>query len=439
MVQWTMSTPPTRYATTPEGFSIASQRVGDTGPDLVWVSGGASHIEPFWELPGWAHLVRRVGSFSRLVWFDKRGTGLSDREVGSTTVEQRMLDICAVMDATGMDRAVLVGMSEGAAMAALFAATFPERVERLALVAGLTHGDANALNDQLPELALEMWGSGLALESMWARGVTDTALLAQIERAMGTPTSMAALARATQVFDVRPALPLIQAPTLVVHCRDDPIIPVASGRTFASLVPGATLVELEGDFHGSGRPDEMDQYVRPVEEFVVGSLGTGRRSERVLSTVLFTDIVDSTARATSEGDQRWAAVLDDHDRICRRAVTEAGGRIVKMTGDGVLATFDGPASAVRAAHAMVSHLDILGLALRCGVHTGEIERRGDDIGGVGVNTAARIMAVAPAGEVWVSSTVPGLSVGSGLVFTSQGHHDLKGIAEPWELFEAEAV
>lgn len=431
-----MAIPPTKYATTPEGYSIAYQRVGDSGPDLVWVNGGASHIELFWELPGWAHLIRRVGSFSRLVWFDKRGTGLSDRDVGSTTLEQRMLDICAVMEAVGTERAFLVGMSEGAAMAALFAATFPERVERLALAAGLTHGDANSLNENLPELALELWGSGFALEAMWARGIADTALLARIERAMGTPTSIAALARATQVFDVRPALPLIQAPTLVVHCLDDPIIPVASGRDFAALIPGATLVELAGDFHGSGRPDEMDQYVRPIEEFVVGSLGTGRRSERVLSTVLFTDIVDSTARATSDGDQRWAEVLDDHDRICRRAVDERGGRIVKMTGDGVLATFDGPASAIGAAHAMVAHLDVLGLAIRCGVHTGEIERRGDDIGGVGVNTAARIMAAAPAGEVWVSSTVPGLSVGSGLVFASQGAHQLKGITDAWELFAA---
>ncbi len=431
----TIPTPPTRYATTDEGFSIAYQRVGDTGPNLVWIPGGGSHLELFWDLPGWAHLIRRAGSFSRLVWFDKRGTGLSDRDGGASSLEVRMLDIGAVMDAAGFDTAVLVGMSEGAAMAALFAAAFPERVERLALVAGPSHAGAIPTNDQLPALALEIWGSGVALEAMWARGITDTALLARIERAMGTPTSMAAMARANADFDVRPALPLIHAPTLVVHCRGDQIIPFEGAHEFVDLIPGAVLVEIDGDFHGSGRPDEMEQYVRPIEEFTVGSSGTALRSWRVLSTVLFTDIVDSTARATAEGDQSWSALLDDHDRICRRAVDEAGGCIVKMTGDGVLATFDGPAAAIGAAQAMSDNLGVLGLAIRSGVHTGEIERRGDDIGGIGVNIAARIMGCAGGGEVWASATVPGLSAGSGVVFAPRGPHTLKGIDGAQDLFE----
>jgi class 3 adenylate cyclase len=399
----------------------------------VFVTGGASNCELFWELPGWAHYLRRLGSFSRMVWFDKRGTGLSDRDVSTTAVEARMLDIGVVMDAVGMERAVLVGMSEGSLMSALFAATFPERVDGLVLMCGMAHGGAVPLLEALAASASELWGTGTALAMMWAHGIADDQLLGRIERSMGTPTAMARLARITMDFDVRPVLPLVQAPTVVAHCADDPIIPVAAGRELAAGIPGATFVELVGDFHGSGRPAEMERYAAVVEQSVVGAVGTARRTERVLATVLFTDIIDSTARATAEGDRRWADLLDDHDRICTRAVAERGGRVVKMTGDGLLATFDGPAAAIGAATAMGTHLVVLGLAIRAGVHTGEVERREDDIGGVGVNLAARVMGEAGAGEVWVSSTVPGLSAGSGITFISQGPHALKGIDGEQEL------
>lgn len=428
-----MPTPRTQYATTPDGLSIAYQVVGETGPNVLWVTGTASHIELFWELPGWAHIIRRLGSVSHLVWFDKRGSGLSDRDIGSLSLEARTEDIGVVMDAAGMDTATIIGGSEGAAMAAFFAARFPERVDRLALFGGMTNAIDNPDFQTLTDMIAEYWGRGVLLETIWAKGITDTELLARIERAMGTPTSMAALVRANSTFDVRPALPLVQAPTLVVHCTGDPIIAVDNGRELAALIPGARLVEFEGDFHGSGNPDEMDEYRKPIEEFITGSISSGAGVERVLSTVLFTDIVDSTNRAEAEGDRRWTELLDDHDRICNRAVDSARGRVVKMTGDGLLATFDGPASAITAAKAMVANVSVLGLELRAGVHTGEVERRGDDIGGLGVNFAARVMAAAQPGEVWVSSTVPGLAAGSGIGFTSRGEHTLKGIDGTHEL------
>jgi class 3 adenylate cyclase len=428
-----MGIPPTRYATTPGGLSIAYQVVSDTGPNLIWVTGTASHIELFWELPGWAHLIRRLAAISRLVWFDKRGSGLSDRDIGSMSFEARAEDIGVVMDAAGMDSAIVIGGSEGAAMAAFFAARFPERVDRLVLFGGIAHAFDNEDFQLFPEVLMESWGTGILLEAIWAQGISDTDLLARIERAMGTPTSMAALVRANSTFDVRPALPLIQAPTLVIHATDDPILSVEGSREMARLIPGARLMEIDGTFHASGRPADMDKYGTLMEEFITGSVSSGSGMERVLSTVLFTDIVDSTNRASLEGDRRWAELLDDHDQICQRAVNAGRGRVVKMTGDGVLATFDGPAAAISAAQSMIANVAVLGLHLRAGVHTGEIERRGSDIGGVGVNFAARVMAASQPDQVWVSATVPGLSSGSGISFTSCGQHTLKGIDGAHEL------
>jgi class 3 adenylate cyclase/predicted esterase len=427
--------PETRYAPTPDGSSIAYQRVGDAGPDLVWVTGTASHVELFWEIPGWAHVVRRIAAFSRFVWFDKRGTGLSDRNVGGVSIETRVDDIRAVMDAAGIERAILVGASEGGAMAALFAATYPERVERLVAVASWAVPDQIGA-DAFAQAIEDRWGTGEVFGAIWARGLRDTEMLARVERAMGTPGSMAAAIRAAASFDARSALPFVQAPTLVVHCSDDPIIPIAAGRALASRIPGSTFVELDGAFHGSARPEDMDRYCDVIEEFLLGSVGSSGRSERVLATVLFTDIVESTEQAVARGDRRWAELLDAHDHICRRSVEQERGTVVKHTGDGVLATFAGPAAAVRAAHAMVDHLDVLGLAIRAGVHTGEVERRGDDIGGLGVHLAARIMAAAVPGEVWVSSTVPGLAAGSGIRFEDRGSRPLKGIDGEQQLLAA---
>ena len=429
--------PETRYATTVDGLSIAYQVFGDEGPNVVWVTGTASHVELFWELPGWAHTLRRLASSCRVAWFDKRGTGLSDRTLGAGSLEDRMEDIRAVMDAAGMESAVLIGLSESGAMCSLFAATFPERVDRLVIVASWAHRPGDPSDAESLE---QGWGQGWILQLIWAQGVRDMDLLGRIERAMGTPKSMAALYRANTEIDVRHVLPLVRVPTLVVHCTEDPIVSVAHGREVAAMIPGAQLVEVGGAFHGSGRPEDMGRYADAMERFVLGSEHAAvPATDRVLSTVLFTDIVGSTDRAAAVGDARWAELLDDHDRICSRAVEDARGRIVKMTGDGVLATFDGPAAAITAASRMIDHLAVLDIHLRAGVHTGEVERRGDDIGGVGVNLAARVMSAAGDGEVWVSPTVPGLTVGAAVEFDSQGVHQLKGVPGDWELFHARTV
>lgn len=428
-----MLMPTTEYATTTDGLSIAYQLFGEGDQVIVWVTGTASHVELLWEIPGWAHALRRLSSHSRVLWFDKRGAGLSDRSLGSGSLENRMEDIRAVMDAAGVESAVLIGVSEGGAIGAAFAATFPERVSAFISLASWAYypeaGDGATYFERF-------WGTGRMLERNWAQGMSDRAQLGRIERAMGSPRSMAALVRLFTVLDVRPVLPLVSAPSLVIHCTGDPVIPVEHGREFASLLPSAQLVEIEGAFHGSARPEDIDLFCDAIETFLLGETVATASAERVLATVLFTDIVGSTERAVVEGDLRWAELLDDHDRLCQRTIQEARGRVVKMTGDGLLATFDGPASAINAAQQIIDQLLVLGVQIRAGIHTGEVERRGDDIGGIGVNLASRVMSAAGTDEVWVSSTVPGLTIGAPIEFESKGTHELKGIPGAWELFAA---
>lgn len=428
--------PETRYAPTADGLSIAYQQFG-AGPNVVWVTGTASHVEYFWEFPGWARTLRRLAERCTVTWFDKRGTGLSDRTLPSISLEDRMEDIRAVMDHAGVPFAALVGLSESGAMSALFAATYPQRVDRLALVASWAHRPEMA---QAAELFESLWGQGTLLEVVWAQGFADEDLLGRIERAMGTPTSMATLMRANAAFDVRPILPFVRVPALVVHCTEDPVIPVANGRELASLLPDATLAEVGGAFHGSARPEDMERYGAAIEDFLFGPRQWAEPThDRVLATVLFTDIVGSTDRAASVGDAEWSNLLDEHDRACRRAVEHHRGKTVKMTGDGVLATFDAPATAIAAGHQMIRDLAVIGVEVRAGVHTGEVERRGDDIGGIGVNLAARVMASAGDGELWVSSTVPGLTIGAAIEFESRGRRSLKGVPGEWELFAARTI
>ena len=430
-----MPLPTTRYATTVDGLSIAYQDLGGTGPAVIWVTGTASHIELFWQIPGWAHAIRRLASVSRFIWFDKRGAGLSDRTLGSGLLEDRIEDIRAVMDATGVESATLIGLSESGAICTVFAAAFPERVHQLILLGAYAHNPTQA---EAAHFFEDSWGEGQLLEMIWAQGMHDPDLLGQMERAMGTPRGMAALLRANAAIDVRPVLPIVTVPTLVIHCTGDPCVPVAHARELAALLPNATLVEIDGAFHGSARPEDTELWGDAIEPFLLGTATrTAQPGERVLATVLFTDIVGSTDRAAALGDTRWAQLLDDHDQICTRAVEGGRGRIVKMTGDGMLATFDGPATAITAAHDMIDHLRVLGVHLRAGVHTGEVERRGQDIGGIGVNLAARVMGAAADDEVWVSSTVPGLTVGAPIEFMPMGPHDLKGIPGRWDLFGAQ--
>ena len=424
----------TKYATTADGLSIAYQDLGGSGPAVVWLTGTASHVELLWEIPGWAHLIRRLSLVSRFVWFDKRGAGLSDRTLGSGLLEDRIEDIRAVMDTVGLESAVIIGSSESGGIAALFAATHPQRVDQLIMVSSWAYAPALG---EFSSVFEESWGEGVLMELAWAQGMRDQELLGRIERAMATPTGVAGLVRAIGSIDVRPVLPLVSARARVIHCTGDPVVPIEHAREVAALLPHGDLVEIDGAFHMSARPTDVDLLADAIEEVVVGpERNSPHSADRALATVLFTDIVGSTDQAAALGDARWAEILDDHDRICSRAVGEARGRIVKMTGDGLLATFDGPATAITAAHQMIDRLGVLGMHLRAGIHTGEVERRGDDIGGIGVHLAARVMGAAGDDEVWVSSTVPGLTVGAPIEFTPMGEHDLKGIPGRWQLFGA---
>jgi class 3 adenylate cyclase/pimeloyl-ACP methyl ester carboxylesterase len=428
--------PPTRYATTPDGLSIAYQVVGNGPPNLVWVPGFAAHVELFWELTGYSHTFRRLASFTRLALFDKRGTGLSDRSVGTGTLADRMTDVATVMDAAGMDTAVVVGVSEGGALAALFAASHPDRVDGLVLIGAAMTGDWID-----PPLIAEIegrWGNGTLLQRLWLNGAGDLDRLGRIERAMGTPRAMAAMMRHNLTADARPALRAVQAPTLVLHCVDDPVVPVAAGRDAAVALGSGRFVEIPGRFHGSNLPEEMDRYVDEIAEFVTGRRDRARWvTDRTLATLLMTDIVASTDRATEAGDSRWAAVLDEHDRVARAAVARSGGRWIKSMGDGVLALFDGPTRAVAAARDLAHDVAPQGLRIRGGIHIGEIVRADDDVHGIAVNITARIAALAEPGEVWVSPTVPGLAAGSGLTFHPRGDHTLKGVPGSWALAAVE--
>jgi class 3 adenylate cyclase len=421
---------PTRYATTPDGLSIAYQLLGEGRP-FVWIPGFASHVEHFWEFAGYAHAYRRIAGFSRFLLFDKRGTGLSDRSLGTGLIEERMLDIGAAMDAARFPSATLLGASEGAALATLFAATQPSRIDALVLLGGAVTG-AWIHDGMIPAIERD-WGTGRLLQTLWMNGVGDLDQLGRIERAMGTPRAMAEMMGHNRRYDGTAMLPGVQAPTLVLHCVNDPVVPISAGRELAAGIPRARMVEIPGAFHGSNRPEEMDLYVDEIEEFMTGSRRSPVGTDRVLSTVLFTDIVGSTRRAMEMGDARWARLLEEHARVARNAVQRFGGRWVKSTGDGILATFDGPARALAAARAIADNVHPLGIEVRAGVHTGEIELLGDDVGGVGVHIAARIAAAAREGEIWVSPTVPGLVVGSGLEFEPRGEFELRGVPGSWAL------
>jgi pimeloyl-ACP methyl ester carboxylesterase/class 3 adenylate cyclase len=424
--------PVTRYATTPDGLSIAYQVLGQGPPNLVWVPGFAAHVELFWGLTGFAHTFRRLAGFSRLALFDKRGTGLSDRSLGTGTLEDRMSDVAAVMDAAAMESAVLVGVSEGGAMAALFAAAYPNRVERLVLIGAAMTGEW--IQPSLIAEVEQAWGTGALLQRLWLNGGGDVSQLGRIERGMGSPRAMAAMMRHNLEGDARAALGSVQAPTLVLHCTGDPVVPIASGRHTAAAIPGARFVAIPGDFHGSNRPKDMDRYVDEIAEFVTGHRDRARgTAERILATLLMTDIVGSTDRAAQLGDERWTGLLEEHDRVARGAVESFGGRWVSSTGDGLLALFDGPSRAVGAARSLARGLAPYGLRIRAGIHVGEVVQRGGGVEGIAVHLTARIAAVAAAGEAWVSPTVPGLAVGSGIEFEDRGGFELKGVPGSWHL------
>lgn len=436
----------THYAKADDGVHIAYQVFGEGSFDLVVIPGFISHVELCWEDEILARALHRLGSFSRVIMFDKRGTGMSDRTERLPDIDRRMLDIEAVMHAADSGQAAFLTMSEGGPMAILFAAAHPERTRALVLVN--TYARITACDDypigtptaQLYEGVQHLepgWGTGVGLGA-WAPSVANDAgarsSFARLQRMAASPGAAMALMSSYMDIDVRPALPLVHVPTLVIHRTGDRMVPVAHGHYLAEHVDGARLVELPGTDH-FWWTENADEIVDEVEEFLTG-VRSAPAADRVLASVLFTDIVDSTRRAVELGDREWRLLLNRHDALAERQVKRHGGRLVKMTGDGVLATFDGPARSVRCARAISDGAQALGVEVRAGVHTGEVELRGDDIAGLGVNIASRIEALAQPGEVLVSRTVTDLVAGSGLDFDDRGEHELKGVPGRWQLFAA---
>jgi len=435
--------PETRYAKS-GGVSIAYQVVGDGPLDLVYVPGWVSHVELGWEYPDLARGLERLASFARLILFDKRGTGMSDRVPDDElpTLEQRMDDVRTVMDAVGSERAAIFGASEGGNMSMLFAATYPERT-----IALCTFGcTAKRLWSPdypwapTPEQRQEGYDQ---VERMWTNGLDwadvapslDAAALAEISRyyrRCASPGAAVALLRMNTQVDVRAVLPSIRIPAVVMHRTDDRDANVEEGRYIASMIPGARFVEFPGADHSwwtQGRDAILDE----IEELVTG-VRPLPDPDRVLATVLFTDIVGSTEQAAELGDRRWRELLDVHNGTVRRELERFRGREVDSAGDGVFALFDGPARAVRCAAAIRDGVGPLGIGLRAGVHTGEVELAGPSVRGIAVHIGARVAAEAGTGEVLVSGTVHDLVAGSGLDFEERGERELKGVPGRWRLF-----
>jgi class 3 adenylate cyclase len=433
----------TRYADS-DGVKIAYQVHGEGPLDLVFVPGFVSHLELLWEEPPVARFFRRLASFARLIMFDKREQGLSDRTGRPPTLEDSMDDLQAVLAATGSERPALFGISEGGPMAMLFAATHPERVSSLVLYGTYARmSRAPDFPQGVPEVAFDRWRErihgewgGPAGVELWAPSVAGDPSFerwwSRLLRQGTSPSAAADLMDLYREIDVRPVLPAIDVPVLVVHREGDKLVPAFHGRHLAEGIRGARLVELEGEDHLWVVGDQ-DAILDEVEEFLVGSRGAAE-SERALATVLFTDIVSSTEKAAALGDRGWRRLLERHDAAVRHQLALHRGREVKTMGDGFLATFDGPARAIRCASALQGEVASLGIEVRAGIHTGEVELIGDDVGGMAVNIGARIGALADAGEVLVSSTVRELVVGSGLEFADRGVQTLKGAPGEWRLF-----
>jgi pimeloyl-ACP methyl ester carboxylesterase len=444
-----MDLPAIQYASSGD-VSIAYQVVGDGPVDVVAVLGFATHLELQWELPAFARFFERAGSFARVLLFDKRGTGLSDPVVDVPTLEQRIDDVRAVMDAAGSERAALFGVSEGGPMSALFAATHPERVSALVLYGAMGRtteapdypwaSPAEALRESAAAFIAPYWGrQSKGTIELFAPSLADEPgapeLVARLERSAASPAMVWQIFEMFLDVDVRAVLPTIQAPTLVVHRRGDRVVNRRAGEELARQIPDARYVELPGIDHLPWAGD-ADAVLGEMEEFLTG-VRSAPEPERVLATVMFTDIVGSTERAAQLGDARWCELLAVHHGAVRRELQRFRGREVKMLGDGCLATFDGPARAIRCGRAVAEAARDYALDVRIGLHSGEVELIEDrDVGGIAVHIAARIAALAAAGEVLASSTVKDLVAGSGIPFEERGTQRLKGVPDEWRLFAA---
>ena len=442
-----METPDTRYAKTADGVHIAFASVGE-GPDLIFIPGWVSNVELFWEDPDANRFFQRIGRFARVTVLDKRGTGLSDPVPNDRLppIEVRIEDIRAVLDTLGTERAFIAGHSEGGQNAAVFAATYPTRTHGLILISsdvrgawapdhpwGMTEEQWQAEQDQIER----EWGSGGYIEAFFDQIMpslsNDDAArrrFATFWRRSASPAAAMAVNRMWWETDIRGILPAIAVPTLIVWRSGSPWAP--ESRYLAEHLPKAKAVEIEGPDHVPWAGD-FEPFLREIEEFVTG-VPPVLQPDRLLSTVLFTDIVSSTERAATIGDARWRALLDRHHDVVRTQLGRFRGREIDTAGDGFLAVFDGPARAVRCARAIADSVRELGLEIRAGVHTGEVELRGDDITGLAVHIGARVASHAGPGEVVVSSTVKDLTAGSGLEFEELGEHALKGVPDRWRLY-----
>ena len=435
--------PQTKYARSGE-INIAYQVFGAGDVDLVFVPGWVSSIDMFWEEPGFTRFLQRLGAFSRVILFDKRGTGLSDRVTDSPTLEERMDDVRAVMDAVGSRRAAILGYSEGGAMCILFATTYPEQTAALITVGSFARstwapdypfGRSQQGREDFLNLIRENWGGPLDIDiriPSMAKDERFRAWWAKFLRAGATPTTVQALMRMNWEIDVRHLLPSIRVPTLILHSTRDRTIPVDHSRYMAERIPGARFVEIDSDDHVPifVPPNEIPDIVR---EFL-----TGRRDavdeDRVVKTVMFSDIVGSTELMAKLGDARWRDLHNAHHAAVRRELAIYRGQEVDTAGDGFYAAFDGPARAIRCACEVRNSVKSLGLTARVGLHTGECVVGGEKVSGLAVHIGARVAGLAPSGEVLVSQTVKDLVAGSGLAFEDFGTHALKGVPDSWHLY-----
>ena len=438
---------PTTHYTQNRGKNIAYQIIGDGPIDIVFNEGIISHLEVGWEHPGYASALERLASFARIIKYDRIGYGLSERATELAPLEDRLSDIKAVMDAAGSEKAVMIGWSQGGPISILFSATYPENVSHLILLA------SNARSSWAPDYPFspkpydpvmrlqemfESWGKpwllGLISPSV-ANNPIEQNWWAKYVRYGASPTMINQFFAIADQIDIRELLSAVHVPTLVIHRKDDKSINVENGRYLAKHIPDAKYVELSGSDH-SWWTESPEIWIDEVEHFLTGEIQS-IVSKRILSSVLFTDIVDSTRMASKLGDSQWRKVLESHNELAQQEVKRFRGKYIKSTGDGILARFDGPARAVHCAHAIRQAVPQIGIQIRAGIHIGEIELIKEDIGGIAVHIAARVLGKAGDDEVWVSRTIKDLVAGSGIQFIDKGEYELKGVSGSWHLYKAD--